>query len=40
MIGYEIGLGHRLGDNTLIHQHTGEVTHVDFACLCNKMLVG
>lgn len=36
MIGYVIGLGDRHGDNILIHQHTGEVTHVDFDCIFEK----
>lgn len=31
-----IGLGDRHGDNILIHQHTGEVTHVDFDCIFEK----
>lgn len=36
MIGYVIGLGDRHGDNILIHNHTGEVTHVDFDCIFEK----
>jgi len=36
IIGYIIGLGDRHGDNILIHQHTGEVTHVDFDCIFEK----
>jgi phosphatidylinositol kinase/protein kinase (PI-3 family) len=36
MIGYVIGLGDRHGDNILIHQHTGEITHVDFDCIFEK----
>jgi phosphatidylinositol kinase/protein kinase (PI-3 family) len=36
IIGYVIGLGDRHGDNILIHQHTGEVTHVDFDCIFEK----
>lgn len=36
MIGYVTGLGDRHGDNILIHQHTGEVTHVDFDCIFEK----
>jgi phosphatidylinositol kinase/protein kinase (PI-3 family) len=36
IIGYVIGLGDRHGDNILIHQHTGEITHVDFDCIFEK----
>jgi len=36
IIGYIIGLGDRHGDNILVHQHTGEVTHVDFDCIFEK----
>jgi len=36
MIGYLIGLGDRHGDNILVHNHTGEVTHVDFDCIFEK----
>ena len=36
MLGYIIGLGDRHGDNILIHQLTGEVTHVDFDCIFEK----
>ena len=36
MIGYVAGLGDRHGDNILIYQHTGEVTHVDFDCIFEK----
>jgi cell cycle checkpoint protein MEC1 len=36
IIGYVIGLGDRHGDNILIHQYTGEVTHVDFECTFEK----
>lgn len=36
IIGYIIGLGDRHGDNILIHNHTGEVTHVDFDCIFEK----
>lgn len=38
MIGYVTGLGDRHCDNILIHQHTGEVTHVDFDCIFEKGL--
>ena len=36
IIGYISGLGDRHGDNILVHQHTGEVTHVDFDCIFEK----
>lgn len=36
VFGYFIGLGDRHGDNILVHQLTGEVTHVDFDCLFGK----
>ena len=36
MVGYIIGLGDRHGDNILIHQHTGEVTHVDYDVIFEK----
>jgi phosphatidylinositol kinase/protein kinase (PI-3 family) len=36
MVGHEIGLGDRHGENLLIDTRTGEVAHVDFACLFDK----
>jgi phosphatidylinositol kinase/protein kinase (PI-3 family) len=38
MVGYTIGLGDRHGDNILVHQHTGEISHVDFDCIFEKGL--
>ena len=36
MVGYIIGLGDRHGSNILVHQHTAEVTHVDFEYIFDK----
>lgn len=38
VVGYVIGLGDRHGDNILFHQHTGEISHVDFDCIFEKGL--
>ena len=36
MVGYVIGLGDWHGDNILIHQASGDITHVDFDCIFEK----
>lgn len=36
MVGYIMGLGDRHLENILFDIHSGEVVHVDFACVFNK----
>ncbi|CAG9804809.1 unnamed protein product [Chironomus riparius] len=36
MVGYIMGLGDRHMENILIDIHSGEIVHVDFACVFNK----
>ena len=37
MVGYILGLGDRHGENILMDTVTGEIVHVDFNCLFNKV---
>jgi len=39
MVGYLIGLGDRHGENILLDSISGDVVHVDFNCLFNKVLI-
>lgn len=36
MVGYIMGLGDRHLENILFDIHSGDVVHVDFACVFNK----
>ena len=38
IVGYIMGLGDRHGENILLDASTGEVVHVDFNCLFNKVI--
>ena len=37
MVGYVLGLGDRHGENILLDQNNGDVVHVDFNCLFDKV---
>lgn len=37
MVGYILGLGDRHGENILLDMTCGDVVHVDFNCLFNKV---
>jgi len=37
IVGFILGLGDRHGENILLDSKTGEVVHVDFNCLFNKV---
>jgi len=37
MVGYILGVGDRHGENILLDQKCGDVVHVDFNCLFNKV---
>lgn len=37
IVGYIVGLGDRHGENILIDRTNGDVLHVDFNCLFNKV---
>lgn len=38
MVGYILGLGDRHGENILLDLNTGDIIHVDFNCLFEKVL--
>ena len=37
MVGYILGLGDRHGENILLDSTNGDLVHVDFDCLFNKV---
>ena len=37
MVGYILGLGDRHGENILLDSTNGDIVHVDFNCLFNKV---
>ena len=37
MVGHIVGLGDRHGENLLLDASTGDVVHVDFSCLFDKV---
>lgn len=39
MVGYVVGLGDRHGENILFDSESGDIVHVDFNCLFNKVLI-
>ena len=39
MVGYILGLGDRHGENILLDTTCGDVVHVDFNCLFNKVIL-
>ena len=39
MVGYILGLGDRHGENILLDSTNGDLVHVDFDCLFNKVHV-
>lgn len=39
MVGHIVGLGDRHGENLLLDASTGDVVHVDFSCLFDKVRV-
>jgi serine/threonine-protein kinase ATR len=37
IVGYIFGLGDRHGENILLDSSNGEIIHVDFDCIFNKV---
>lgn len=37
MVGHMLGLGDRHGENILMDTATGDIVHIDFACLFDKV---